>query len=762
MWFPASPRDLLSYFMTLHVLQLGSADFRVVGPGHPLHATVGQDVVLPCRLSPRMDAWSLEIRWIRHQFSETVHHYRNGEDWYAEQMEEYAGRTELARGSLSSGSLDLRIMMLRPSDDGQYVCTAKDAGSYAEATVDLEVAATGSVPHLSLEAYKDKSIRVGCRSAGWYPQPEVLWKDPSGQHLPSVSQKHSSDERGLFDIEDVIVVTGNRHGKWSCVVRNSRLNQELESSLHISGATIAASPCGAGGRAGGRCLASSSFDLGGGGGREGLALVFPWDREDYVPLSPGLPGQAAFFHNVNPWVVTLGVFLVLSIGLSAYLFRRKGKFVMEGIGVEGGRALAHGLMQSRELGESFWPLPPAKPPDKGALLGGTWGTGEHWGWELGTGHVLSYGKKQGSMWGADTKLQYSVSLEPAEPPDLCLESGLTPECPGVWGLPKLCLLLQEQLWDERERDAALTVGCDQAARDPSLGAGGSLPTPPAEGVWGLPKLCLLLQEQLWDERERDAELTVGCDQAARDPSLGAGGSLPTPPAEGVWGLPKLCLLLQEQLWDEKLSPPIKHYFCFCFAEERDAALRWKKFLLPQNRDVVTLDPDTAHPRLVLSADGRSARWESAQQDLPDTPERFSGWCCVLGREGFTEGKHCWEVEVEGKVGGDAWWAVGVARGSVERKGYTCLSPEGGIWAVCHLNGKFLSLTSPRTPLPQSLLPRRIWVSLDCAQGLVTFVNADREVEIFTFPLALFNGESIHPWFLVGTEGTQLCLSGSTS
>ncbi|KFP56561.1 Butyrophilin-like 10, partial [Cathartes aura] len=67
----------------------------VVGPDHPLHATVGRDIVLPCHLSPRMDARSLEIRWIRHQFSETVHSYRNGEDQYAEQMEEYAGRTEL-------------------------------------------------------------------------------------------------------------------------------------------------------------------------------------------------------------------------------------------------------------------------------------------------------------------------------------------------------------------------------------------------------------------------------------------------------------------------------------------------------------------------------------------------------------------------------------------------------------------------------------------------------------------------------------------
>uniref|UniRef100_A0A8C3KNE2 Immunoglobulin V-set domain-containing protein n=1 Tax=Calidris pygmaea TaxID=425635 RepID=A0A8C3KNE2_9CHAR len=86
-----------------------------------------------------MDARSLEIRWIRHQFSETVHLYRNGEGQYGEQMKEYAGRTELARDGLPGGSLDLQISGLRPSDDGQYVCTVLDAATYGEATVDLEV-----------------------------------------------------------------------------------------------------------------------------------------------------------------------------------------------------------------------------------------------------------------------------------------------------------------------------------------------------------------------------------------------------------------------------------------------------------------------------------------------------------------------------------------------------------------------------------------------------------------------------------------------
>ncbi|XP_014804683.1 PREDICTED: myelin-oligodendrocyte glycoprotein-like, partial [Calidris pugnax] len=140
MGFPRSPWGLLSPFLTLHLFQLGSAELRVVGPRQPLLVTVGQDVVLPCHLSPRMDAQSLEIRWIRHLVSETVHLYQNGEDQYGEQMKEYVGRTELARDGLSNGSLDLRISELRPSDDGLYVCTVRDAGTYAEAMAEVELA----------------------------------------------------------------------------------------------------------------------------------------------------------------------------------------------------------------------------------------------------------------------------------------------------------------------------------------------------------------------------------------------------------------------------------------------------------------------------------------------------------------------------------------------------------------------------------------------------------------------------------------------
>ncbi|XP_034645388.1 zinc finger protein RFP-like [Trachemys scripta elegans] len=167
---------------------------------------------------------------------------------------------------------------------------------------------------------------------------------------------------------------------------------------------------------------------------------------------------------------------------------------------------------------------------------------------------------------------------------------------------------------------------------------------------------------------------------------------------------------------------------------------------------VTLDPDTAHPQLVLSEDRKSVRWEDTRRDLPNNPERFDTEICVLGCEGFTAGRHCWGVE----VGNRGYWAVGVTRESVMRKGGISPNPEQGIWAVERCWDQFQALTSPRTPLPVSWDPRRIRVCLDCERGQVTFFDAGDESPLFTFPLALVPGERIRPWFWVG--GSQLRLS----
>nr|XP_042701672.1 tripartite motif-containing protein 15-like isoform X2 [Chrysemys picta bellii] len=167
---------------------------------------------------------------------------------------------------------------------------------------------------------------------------------------------------------------------------------------------------------------------------------------------------------------------------------------------------------------------------------------------------------------------------------------------------------------------------------------------------------------------------------------------------------------------------------------------------------VTLDPDTAHPQLVLSEDGKSVRCGNIQQRLPNNPERFDYLPCVLGCEGFTSGRHCWEVEVEdGRC-----WAVGVARESVRRKGRISRSPEEGIWAVEWDWDQFQALTSPVTPLPRRRVPSRIRVCLDCDRGQVTFIDAGDKAPIFTFPPGSVPGERIQPWLWVWRSQLRLC------
>ncbi|XP_061098743.1 E3 ubiquitin-protein ligase TRIM35-like [Conger conger] len=172
---------------------------------------------------------------------------------------------------------------------------------------------------------------------------------------------------------------------------------------------------------------------------------------------------------------------------------------------------------------------------------------------------------------------------------------------------------------------------------------------------------------------------------------------------------------------------------------------WENMLGTVQYTPVTLDPNTAHPELSLSGDLTSVRCSDEGQQVPDNPERVD-WGCVLGSEGFSSGRHCWDVEVGGK-----FWRLGVVKESVSRKGGVDLSPAGGVWSVMMCNGKYSAMTSPSTCLTVQRNLQRVRVQLDWDRGEVSFSDPSNNTPLYTFKHSFT--ERLFPFFrTLGTVG----------
>ncbi|KAL2080935.1 hypothetical protein ACEWY4_022788 [Coilia grayii] len=164
---------------------------------------------------------------------------------------------------------------------------------------------------------------------------------------------------------------------------------------------------------------------------------------------------------------------------------------------------------------------------------------------------------------------------------------------------------------------------------------------------------------------------------------------------------------------------------------------------------VILDPNTAHPCLVLSEDLTSVRSQDVKQQLPDNPARFDRWVNVLGSEGFKSGTHCWEVE----VGEGINWDVGVVTESAKRKGFR--KHWHGVWCVVYEKGQYYKLSSHWQKALHNVTwkPQRIRVQLDWDRGELSFYDPDNNTHIHTFTHRFIN--RVFPCF--GSQCTQVPL-----
>ncbi|CAD7677666.1 unnamed protein product [Nyctereutes procyonoides] len=177
---------------------------------------------------------------------------------------------------------------------------------------------------------------------------------------------------------------------------------------------------------------------------------------------------------------------------------------------------------------------------------------------------------------------------------------------------------------------------------------------------------------------------------------------------------------------------------------------------------ITLDPESAHPNLILSENRKQV---SLTENVPQNcdasvyqgQEECEAVFSVLGRNCFNTGRHYWEVQVNmGTVAGPVnKWAVGVCSNTVRREGWFVEGPEKNIWAVAYEKGEVKFPTSPES-LSLKQHPQRIGVFLDWEDGDVSFYNMVDGSHICSFTGLTFYG-TLCPYFSLRGTGTSVTI-----
>ncbi|XP_051987372.1 butyrophilin subfamily 1 member A1-like [Xyrauchen texanus] len=186
-------------------------------------------------------------------------------------------------------------------------------------------------------------------------------------------------------------------------------------------------------------------------------------------------------------------------------------------------------------------------------------------------------------------------------------------------------------------------------------------------------------------------------------------------------------------------------------EEHSRLLQRQKIIVPyvftlfrKHAVTVTLNPDSAHPRLTVSDDGKQVRDGNTRSTEVNDREKeqsdtFDEYLAVLGKEGFSSGCFYFEVQVTGQTD----WFLGVIRESINRKGFYYLNPENGYWTVQMRYGEYWACDSQHDSLSLSVEPQRVGVFVDYEGGLVSFYDVEDRSHIYSFTGQSFT-EKLYP------------------
>lgn len=156
-----------------------------------------------------------------------------------------------------------------------------------------------------------------------------------------------------------------------------------------------------------------------------------------------------------------------------------------------------------------------------------------------------------------------------------------------------------------------------------------------------------------------------------------------------------------------------------------------------NPSEVTFDPETAHPNLILSDDLKTVTFSATKQPYPVSPLRFTSFLQVLSSQTFSEGDHCWEVELEGSP-----WIIGLcSSGKLERSGLvSALESSQDSWCLMWFNNLLTAFErSQSVPLKRTTVSRRLEIRLSFRTQRLSFYNispVSGNTHVYTFKVEL--------------------------
>lgn len=180
---------------------------------------------------------------------------------------------------------------------------------------------------------------------------------------------------------------------------------------------------------------------------------------------------------------------------------------------------------------------------------------------------------------------------------------------------------------------------------------------------------------------------------------------------------------------------------------------WRKMKDEVQLHPVILDPNTVGGRLRLSEDLTVLRGDWNLLPLPNNPERYMEASAVLGHQGFSSGRHSWDVE----VGNHSTWVVGVVRESAKWKEDVDPLPRYGMWCLCYNDYEY-SIYDKLVKVEKN--PETLRVQVDLDKGEVSFYNAQDMTHIHThkdtFTEELFPFFSFGPASNAETADIRIC------